>query len=60
MNQHDWGVLYVEANQQRYTKLKQSNSDNPRVTAINAKRFADPKEYLDADYACGLYSFYRL
>jgi len=24
------------------------------------KRFADPKEYLDADYACGLYLFHRL
>ena len=36
VNQQGWGVCYVEAERQRYLRLKQSYIINPKVTAINA------------------------
>jgi len=33
---HGWSVCYIEADQKRYKKLKQSHENNPRVSTINA------------------------
>ncbi len=36
VNDHGWGVCYIESDRKRYLDLKQRHSENPKVTAINA------------------------